>query len=139
MFKFRAAAAVSGVSVIQQGGVPPSVNIISTLAQKIGPIDEIRETDVNNNKDDSVKKPKAKLNKEAYHLLATQLDSSDDYYSNNHNQLISSSDDDTNYHGNGALLLNWNNVVPSQRRISNYKAEQSPLRSNNGSRASKHL
>ena len=42
LFKFR--GTVSGVSNLANNG-PPTINIISTLAQKIGPIDEIKETE----------------------------------------------------------------------------------------------
>ena len=43
---------MSGVAAT--GSAPPTVNVISTLQQKIGPIDEIRETDANG--DGSTKK-----------------------------------------------------------------------------------
>ena len=49
LFKFRAAAAVSGVNVSNSSGIPPmmgappSVNILNSLV--IGPIDENKETD----------------------------------------------------------------------------------------------
>lgn len=53
LFKFRGTAAVTGVNVTP-GSAPPSVNIMNNLVHKIGPIDEIRETD--NHGDESTRK-----------------------------------------------------------------------------------
>ena len=43
LFKFRAGGNTSGVSGLS--GATPTINIIHSLAQKIGPIDEIKETE----------------------------------------------------------------------------------------------
>jgi hypothetical protein len=98
LFKFRGAGAASVGSNSSQLGVAPSINFISTLAQKIGPIDEIKEAEAKG--EVSVRKSAKK--RENLHLNAN----------------LSSNNMDTSEDGE------WN-YVPSIRKVS---LRESPTR-----------
>jgi hypothetical protein len=112
LFKFRAGGGnTSGVSGLS--GAAPTINIINTLAQKIGPIDEIKETEAKG--EVSVRKiTKAKKSGDNNTLQAN--------LSNGNYQNYLSPHDDNN--------LSWN-YVPSKRKIS---LRESPSR-----RINRHL
>ena len=98
LFKFRGAGAASVGSNSSQLGVAPSINFISNLAQKIGPIDEIKEAEAKG--EVSVRKSAKK--RENQHM----------------NDNLSSNKMDTSEDGE------WN-YVPSMRKIS---LRESPTR-----------
>jgi hypothetical protein len=53
LFKFRGGAAAAATF---QGTAPPSVSFKNSLVQKIGPIDEIRESDIKDGEGSTTKK-----------------------------------------------------------------------------------
>ncbi len=109
LFKFR--GTISGVSNLANNG-PPTINIISTLAQKIGPIDEIKETEAKG--ETSVRKlPKPKKSGDNSFLPTN----------NSNNAMFRNSLSLEDYEG-------WN-FVPSQRKVS---FRESPSR-----RVNRHL
>ena len=99
LFKFRGAGATSVGSNSSQLGVSPSINFISTLAQKIGPIDEIKEAEAKG--EVSVRKSAKK--RENQHMMNSNLSS---------NNMDASEDGEWNY-------------VPSIRKVS---SRESPTR-----------
>lgn len=109
LFKFR--GTVSGVSNLANNG-PPTINIISTLAQKIGPIDEIKETE--SKVETSVRK------------LPKQKKSGD-------NSILPSNNSNNAMFGNHLSPYDYDgwNFVPSQRKVS---LRESPSR-----RVNRHL
>ena len=109
LFKFR--GTVSGVSNLANNG-PPTINIISTLAQKIGPIDEIKETEAKG--ETSVRKLTKPKKSGDISFLPTNT---------SNNAILRNHLSPDDYDG-------WN-IVPSQRKVS---LRESPSR-----RINRHL
>lgn len=109
LFKFRGGAAAAATL---QGTAPPSVSFKSSLAQKIGPIDEIRESDARDGEGSTTKKNSMASKTGRVPMF--------EVVENNCTGVQTSSSEEENNN-----LLSWN-YVPQQRRIS--MKEPSPLR-----------